>query len=293
MPMKPRFFLISAIISMLSITKVAVAACHWEGPLIGGGFVCDDGGPLGPAIGPGISYSTVTIRNDCSQPIQVAMKYQSMTCQDYEVPGCSSPDVPASQKWVSKGWWTVNPGQDAYIADTKNANLYLYAEIPGQDWAWSGDHTFSFGGTTVGGYVTTIPGGHHMKYTERYVCPTFVPVTKLVLCNKSGKGPIAAAYAWYENNVWNSKGWYTLNNGECKTAVLGRYKGSVYVHANYNNFASTWGGGDDGASFCVHESDRFAYSKADTSDCSQSPLRKPKFSKYSVGPGKNTWDFTP
>lgn len=31
-------------------------------------------------------------------------------------------------EWVTEGWWELTPGEDAYVADTKNAFYYVYAE---------------------------------------------------------------------------------------------------------------------------------------------------------------------
>lgn len=43
--------------------------------------------------------------------------------------------------WGTRGWWTIDPGQSAYVLDTGNSRAYFYAEADdgafwaGSDWA--------------------------------------------------------------------------------------------------------------------------------------------------------------
>lgn len=166
-------FKLSVVASSLLVTTAAHAACHWEGPLIGGHLVCDEGGLLGPATGPGIDYFTIHVKNDCKYRIQVAMRHKTMVCADYPSTGasCTAEFVSEDKKWIGEGWWTLEPGGEAYIGDSLNSILYLYAEsLPHATLRWAGDHSFDVRGRTVQGFEVNM-GSSFTNYTHRFVCP--------------------------------------------------------------------------------------------------------------------------
>lgn len=151
----------------------AQARCwvEWQG--IKTKVVCDssEGG------GAGISYSTLSIKNECRYPIFVAVHYKSMRCQEY--PGnhsCLSEYIPDDKLWVTDGFWRLNPGQTSYIKDTRNRYLYTYAETDdnftggsANRMTWSGDKYFTIKGRSLGFKQIDI-GAKSTQYTHRFTC---------------------------------------------------------------------------------------------------------------------------
>jgi hypothetical protein len=66
----------------------------------------------------------VYVQNDARSRVFVAiMKYD---------PGACEPDT----VWRTKGWWALNPGDDAFVAWTNNRFIYIYAEsVDGLVWS--------------------------------------------------------------------------------------------------------------------------------------------------------------
>ena len=147
----------------------AFAGCWLEFQGINTKLVC------GPTTGPGVSYSTIQIKNNCRYPIWVATTYYGMTCPDY--PGnhsCLSEYIPPAQRWQIRGWWSLNPGQTKYIADTNARNAYFYAETKansGKSLVWRGsDYESSVRGETVGFFKTDM-GSQMTNFVQGFSCP--------------------------------------------------------------------------------------------------------------------------
>lgn len=45
-------------------------------------------------------------------------------------------------EWVSEGWWTLKPGKDIYVADSRNTIIYYYAESNTGKWKGSNHKSF-------------------------------------------------------------------------------------------------------------------------------------------------------
>lgn len=70
-------------------------------------------------------YDRIYLKNRCDRRIQAAISYKSL-----------------DDSWQTEGWWTLEPGESVYAADTRNINFYTYAESIGpvdQRLFWSGD----------------------------------------------------------------------------------------------------------------------------------------------------------
>lgn len=153
----------------LTLTSSAIAGCWLEYQGINTKLVC------GPTDGPGVSYSTVQIKNNCRYPIWVATTYYGMTCPDY--PGnhsCLSEYIPPSQRWQIRGWWSLNRGQVKYIADTIARNTYFYAETKAsaaKSLEWRGtDFESTINGETVKFFKADM-GSKMTNYTQSFSCP--------------------------------------------------------------------------------------------------------------------------
>jgi len=113
------------------------------------------------------------------------------------------------------------------------------------------------------------------------------------LCNKSGKGTIDAAIAYFDGN-WKSKGWWNIEDGTCKEiAVAEKYSGDIFVYATTADKASVWNGGP--YDFCVNLKEAFELNAADASCDMGSNFSKVNFSAaFTISPDKlNTWNFNP
>jgi uncharacterized membrane protein len=81
------------------------------------------------------------------------------------------------------------------------------------------------------------------------------------ICNESGEHvSVAIAYHDVDAGNWVSRGWWNLNDGECKTPVGGNLRDEYYY---------LYGDGDQhywkgSYSFCVDNSDAFTLNQADT-----------------------------
>ena len=65
----------------------------------------------------------VNVENKCHVAIWVAAQFIHMD----------------DGEWRAEGWWKLNPGEKAYIIDTVNRYLYLYATDQGGRMVWKGD----------------------------------------------------------------------------------------------------------------------------------------------------------
>jgi uncharacterized membrane protein len=84
------------------------------------------------------------------------------------------------------------------------------------------------------------------------------------VCNQSGERvSVAIAYHDADADTWVSRGWWNLDNGECKTPVGGDLK-DEYYYLFGNGDVHTWTGSHD---FCVDDDNAFTLNDADT-ECS-------------------------
>jgi hypothetical protein len=89
-------------------------------------------------------YSKVFVKNNCSRPIYVAVRY---------LVGKNEPE-----HWQTRGWFTLASGQKKHIVDTHNRYIYFYAETRledklywgGEDFAWFEGERFGFFKADIG-----------------------------------------------------------------------------------------------------------------------------------------------
>lgn len=82
------------------------------------------------------------------------------------------------------------------------------------------------------------------------------------ICNNSGeKVSVAIAYHDADAGNWVSRGWWNIDNGECKTPLTGDLR-NKYYYLYGDGDQHTWKGSN---SFCVDNKDAFTLAEADTS----------------------------
>lgn len=82
-------------------------------------------------------FSKVFVKNNCRQPIYVAVRFMA---------GKDEPD-----HWQTRGWFSLDAGQKKHIADTHNRYIYFYAETRLKDKLyWGGEDFHWFEGKRFG-----------------------------------------------------------------------------------------------------------------------------------------------
>lgn len=100
-------------------------------------------------------FTRISVLNTCDSSIRVAIRYFSWN----------------DNAWKSDGWWKVSPGQSAYIGNTANGIIYLYAEAVSRSDIWTGDHCFTFRNRHLCGRTVNIGSiGQGRTYTYSYNC---------------------------------------------------------------------------------------------------------------------------
>lgn len=89
----------------------------------------------------------------------------------------------------------------------------------------------------------------------------------LFFCNNSGQ-EISVAIGWSQDNKWVSKGWFTVNPGQCDATLLGMLTNRVYYYyAESEGRTLTWGGhGENDAGYFCTSQDAF-YLDSSSNDC--------------------------
>lgn len=85
---------------------------------------------VGDAVAQGRDYDRIYFRNKCNRQIQTAIHYKAL-----------------SGTWVTEGWFLLDPGERAYVANTRNTIYYSYAESidpVSRRLHWSGDDVFDY-----------------------------------------------------------------------------------------------------------------------------------------------------
>ena len=65
--------------------------------------------------------------NGYTRQLQIAIMFKQDSCSEYGRP------------WGTRGWWLLNPGQEAYVVDTNNRFFYYYAETTDGSRLWTSD----------------------------------------------------------------------------------------------------------------------------------------------------------
>jgi uncharacterized membrane protein len=111
--------------------------------------------------------------------------------------------------------------------------------------------------------------------------------TTLAFCNDTSNRVYAAYATWVGTQRWQSRGWYSVDPGACRSLDLGSYSGNILVYGRNNT--SRWEGG--AASICVNTSSSFNYPSSDRISCNGSNQRRVGMSSMSVGGGTATYSF--
>jgi len=69
----------------------------------------------------------IYFKNKTSEKVEVAVRYKNL-----------------DGEWETGGWYHLDPGDDAYLVNTKNAIFYYFAEAIYEDWVWSGDDNYYY-----------------------------------------------------------------------------------------------------------------------------------------------------
>jgi uncharacterized membrane protein len=67
----------------------------------------------------------VHFTNGYSRRVQIAIAFKQDSCSEYGRP------------WGTRGWWLLDPGQQAYVLDTDNRYCYFYAEATDGSRVWT------------------------------------------------------------------------------------------------------------------------------------------------------------
>ena len=76
-------------------------------------------------------YDKLYFENNCNDTAELLIQYKNL-----------------DDEWVKNGWYSIAPGDNAYIANTKNSNVYWYAEDA--TGSWTGEYDKTFKGKTYG-----------------------------------------------------------------------------------------------------------------------------------------------
>lgn len=71
------------------------------------------------------SFINIQYTNKCDEPLNLAINYKNL-----------------NDDWVTDGWWTLQPGESANVANTKNNIFYYYGVTQDNDYVWEGTDTF-------------------------------------------------------------------------------------------------------------------------------------------------------
>ncbi len=136
-----------------------------------------DGAPASP---PQQDYDAIVYKNDCARPIRTAIHYRD-----------------DNGTWITRGWWNLNQGQTAHVANTKNRTYYLYAETIEAE-----DVRVTFGGTE---HFSQVDGfGKYGFFRRDITSAARGNWTQSFNCNTLSKLH-AVALAWSGNGGWAAR----------------------------------------------------------------------------------------
>ncbi|EDP94237.1 DUF1036 domain-containing protein [Kordia algicida OT-1] len=88
----------------------------------------------GSSSSSGEKFYRLKFRNKCIKPIKVLIRYLDF-----------------NNKWVSKGWWTIDTNKTVYVEDSPNSIFYYYAKTTDGKLVWSdNDNMRDYKGTKYG-----------------------------------------------------------------------------------------------------------------------------------------------
>jgi hypothetical protein len=102
------------------------------------------------------AFSKVFVKNNCRRPIYVAIRF------------LAGKDEP--EHWQTRGWFSLDAGQQKHIADTHNRYIYFYAETRLQDQIyWGGENFHWFEGKRFGFFKADF-GNDPEDFTQSFSC---------------------------------------------------------------------------------------------------------------------------
>lgn len=181
------FLLALVTTSLLAPAAFASDSCYCAQEWIWGGCAVTECASTldGSGSGGGTSgqdYDAIHFYNACSRNVQTGLRYRDV-----------------NNNWQTAGWWTLTPGQDVYVANTKNRIYYIYGEtIDGNTstrlrWDGSDFHDKIHGSSETYGFhkreITTNDWG---TWTQRFNCDGIGKYKALVL-------------AWANTGAWATR----------------------------------------------------------------------------------------
>jgi hypothetical protein len=105
---------------------------------------------------PDKAFPKVFVKNECHRPIDVIVYYLAGK-DDSEI-------------WLTRGWFSIDPGQKKHVADTCNRYIYFYGETRSDDKiTWAGDLSQWFEGKSYGFFKVDM-GTALKDYTHSFSC---------------------------------------------------------------------------------------------------------------------------
>jgi len=103
-----------------------------------------------------VNAPRVFVRNQCRHPIEVIVYY------------LAGQNGPAS--WQARGWFSLDPGQKKYVADTQNRYIYFYGETPlNHKVTWTGEMLHWFEGKRYPFFKVDM-GAAMNDFTQSFTC---------------------------------------------------------------------------------------------------------------------------
>lgn len=121
-------------------------------------------------------YHTISYQNRCSRTIHTAIRFKD-----------------TNNTWTTNGWFVLNPGQSAYVANTKNRVYYTFAKSannPDVTLFWKGDDNFySVRGETFGFDKRQFNATSWVDHKHTFSCDGISPFYSVAL-------------AWSNEGMW-------------------------------------------------------------------------------------------
>jgi hypothetical protein len=92
----------------------------------------------------GRDYTRLHVRNDSAVTIWVAVRFMPFRYDDGRTSNLEF--VGSQPAWITRAWFKLAPGQDAYVGDTNNLIYYVYAKSDDGRRVWSGNHPVNVSG---------------------------------------------------------------------------------------------------------------------------------------------------
>lgn len=121
-------------------------------------FQLSGGGGGGNQNQPQESFNRVYVANKCSQPIYVASNYLNL-----------------DQQWTAQGFWLLQPGQSAYIVNTKNSIIEFNAVSRDGHLHWTGPAERQVLGQRFKFFQVNMTLRNFGRWTQNFTCSQSAP----------------------------------------------------------------------------------------------------------------------